>query len=286
MRLRRRAAAAVVAVALAGLTACGGADQGADASVAEQAAPSDQPESEVPESDEPDAAESAGDMSPAEFGKRVSAAQAEAGTGHMEAAFDLQAGGQSVTMEMEGDFVSTDDPADVALEMSMDMAGQQMDMIVLDEAMYMSGAGMGTAAKPWIMLDLDDPNSPLGDVGQLYESSDPQAFTAYLDAATSVTEEGEESIDGVDTTHYIVTVDTKKMYDNPAFGGKQALRTLGLGKETTIETWVDGDFRPIQIELGLGQAGSLTANYSNWGDPLDIEAPPANKVMSFGSGMG
>jgi len=281
---------AVIAVALAGLTACGGDDKGSDSSsVAEQSAESEQPESDEPDDAESDDAESeapAGDISPEEFGKRVSEAQAEAETGHMEAEFDPEAGGQSVTMPMEGDFVSSDDPEHVAMSTSMDMPAQQMDMIVLDKAMYMSGAGMGTAGKPWIKLDLDDPNSPLGDVSQLYESSDPQAFTAYLDVATSVTDEGGESIDGVDTTHYVVTVDTKKMYDNPAFGGKQALSQLGLGKETTIDTWVDGDFRPVQIEMDLGKAGSLTAHYTKWGEELDIEAPPASKVMSFGAGMG
>ena len=65
---------------------------------------------------------------------------------HMEASFDLSAGGQSMTMTMSGDYAGGDDPEDSVMNMSIDVLGQKMQMRVVDESLYMKGPGMSRVA--------------------------------------------------------------------------------------------------------------------------------------------
>ena len=214
-------------------------------------------------------------LSQENFATKLAAAQAEAGSAHFEATIEVT--GQSGTMT--GNVDNVGELENVAMDMTMDIAGQQLDLVLLDKALYIQGAGISSdPRKPWIKVDVSDPNNPFS---QLFEASNPSNFTAYLEGVTRFEDQGPETVDGVETRHYSVTVDTAKMLKaNPAFKG-QDVSSLGLPDEVTSEVYVDSRNLPIKIAVAMGSAGSFEATFSKYGEPVDIEAPPAKKVTEF-----
>lgn len=209
------------------------------------------------------------------FATKLAAAQAEAGSAHFEATIEVS--GQ--TGDMSGDVDNLGDVENMAMDMAMDIGGQQLEIVLVDKALYIKGAAMSAEpGKPWIKVDISDPNNP---VSQLFQATNPSNFTAYLEGVTSFEDNGPESVNGVETRHYTVTVDTAKMLKaNPAFKG-QDVSSLGLPAEVTSEVYVDSNNLPIKMSVGMGSAGTFEASFSKYGEPADIEAPPANQVSEF-----
>ena len=270
-KLRKYATAGIAALTLMGVTACG--DGGSSTFISKE---SSAPESAAPSQD-------AEELSAAKFKDALDKAQnQEKGqSAHMEASVDISAGGQSMTMSMSGDYASGGDPADMVMDMSVEVAGQQMQMKVVDQSLYMKGPGMGgSAAKPWVQVDLDDPNNPFG---SLYETANPQSFTDFFAGAQSLKDLGTETVDGVETTHYAVTVSTKKMLaGNKQFEGMDP-DTMGLPKQIKINAWLNSDQLPVKIVVPFAGLGSFEAHFSEYGEPVQVQAPPAKLVSQYGT---
>lgn len=209
------------------------------------------------------------------FASELTAAQADAGSAHIEAT--IKAAGQTGTIA--GDVDNLGDLENVAMDISLDMAGQQLQMVLAQKELYIQGVGLATdPAKPWVKLDISDPNNPFS---QILDASNPANFTAYLEGVTRFDDKGTETVDGVETRHYIVTVDTAKMLAaNPAFKG-QDVSSLGLPDEVTSEVYVDSANLPIEIVISMGSIANVEAHFSKYGDPVDVKAPPANQVSEF-----
>ncbi len=45
--------------------------------------------------------------------------------------------------------------------------------------------------------------------------------------------------------------------------------------------YVDSDNLPRKMSVSLGSAASFEANFSKYGEQVDIEAPPAGQVSEF-----
>ena len=54
-------------------------------------------------------------------------------------------GWQSMSMTMSGDFAGAVTPTTMVMDMSIDVAGQQMQMRVVDQSLYMKGPGMSAS---------------------------------------------------------------------------------------------------------------------------------------------
>jgi hypothetical protein len=109
-----------------------------------------------------------------------------------------------------------------------------------------------------------------------------------LRGAGSVREVGEEDIDGTPTTHYHAEIDLQKAIEKvPA--KYRAIASEGmkmLGNSFPVDVWIDHDGLPrrfaIDIEIPGGQ-GSVkeSIDYSDFGAPVTVEAPPAAQVQSM-----
>jgi hypothetical protein len=184
-----------------------------------------------------------------------------------------------------------------ALHMTMTVPGAgAMEMIVVSGNFYMKlPAGLSTSSKPWVKIDTtgnDALSKSLGSTADLADQTDPTQLIDKIKSAGTITNTTHEQINGEDTTHYSINVDVKKMADNMAStdAEKQALSQLGA---TTMpfDIWVDSDNLPVRIVTkiaypspsgGASQQVSMTANYTNWGQPVTVTAPPASQVGSLG----
>ena len=140
-KFRRYAAAGIAALMLAGLSACG--DGGSSTFISKETTAA--PESSAsPEAGENQAEE----LKAADFKEALDRAQSkkQGQSAHMEASFEMSAGGQSMSMAMSGDYAGSGDPDTMVMDMSIDVAGQQMQMKVVDQSLYMKGPGMSASA--------------------------------------------------------------------------------------------------------------------------------------------
>jgi hypothetical protein len=259
--LRRLATTVAVPTLLAGaLTACG-SDSGSDGASDDAAVSSDHAEGEEVDKDE----------FLADFKEGLEASTTAAITMTM----DLGSNG-AMTAEGEADY--TTDPPGMAMTMEAPTLGEagEMDLRLVDGVMYVN-MGQVTNDK-YMLLDLSDPaNLPPG-MDTLTDQMDPlAAFEQFGPALTSVTYVGEDEVDGDPTQHFTLVMDTAKVAtfkDLPA--------GADIPEDLTYDAWFDDEFRFRQLTMEMEAGGTpvtMEMQASEWGEDVEIEAPPADEVV-------
>jgi hypothetical protein len=211
----------------------------------------------------------------------MAAAQEEAGSYE----FTMSTGVEGSTVTGTGAATYGPDLSEVNLTMTMDIGGSETTMLMVDGQIYVSmspEAGMPVDVG-WIIIDPDgsDPLSQqLGGLADEFGSS-TDFQERFLEQAELITfeEVGTESIDGVDTTEYLMTIDAE---DVGTFLDLDEDLPFG---DLTYSLWVDDDYLPRMLRSDLGGFGEMEMRFSNFGADVDVEAPPADDVTDFGSLM-
>jgi hypothetical protein len=97
-------------------------------------------------------------------------------------------------------------------------------------------------------------------------------FADWRASATSVAPVGEEAIDGRTYTRYELTLDTAAF-----FADKGQSPPEGAPETFAYDVWVDDArlLRRVAFEID-GQR--QVVDYTDWGDAVEIDAPPANRI--------
>ena len=274
MRTRLAALALPLPLGLAALTACeddastaGDASTSTGSTSGSDADGSDVEAAEVSEGEE---------LSAEEFGALMVAAFEKATTADL--VMSMTAGGQDIEVTGQADYSS--DPVSMRMEMSGMGGTGDMEIIVVDNAMYMKLAAMSDM---FLKLDLDDPDNPVGGsfTGQLDPRAQAEVIEEGLQTATYV---GQEDVDGETLDHYTAVVDSQAMLEQLEGAADMA----GQMPETvTYELWLteDGLYRQMEIDMGA-VAGEMLMRFEDWGTDVDIEAPPADQVTDMGDMAG
>jgi hypothetical protein len=161
---------------------------------------------------------------------------------------------------------------------------------------------------PWIKLDPSTlPQSETGGFGAATAAANPAAILAAIKDALTVEEVGADTVDGTDATHYRAAVDLVKLLpllaqmspekptDADMKDAKDQLQKLGL-QTLPIELWVDRDgfLKQAQLALDLskidpdhpGVSFSLTLTFSDIGQEISIDVPPASQVTDISDLLG
>ena len=189
--------------------------------------------------------------------------------------------GQSQTMSGQARF------SDAGMEMKASSTGAQaMEMVILDKALYIESAGIGTGEK-WFKVDMSDPDSLFGSSARPPTPADVQ---------------GNGGAQGVRAARHR---GGRRRRDQPLPGHMEPARYAEamdlpaemaefLPKEIGIEMWVDGDDQPRKFhqelempDAGGGAATSTTTEgtYYDFGTDVEIEAPPAAEVADNFPGL-
>ncbi|GAA5024404.1 hypothetical protein [Kitasatospora paranensis] len=185
----------------------------------------------------------------------------------------------------------------IAMDMTMTMP-QLAAQLGGDGSMrvLMSGTttytNMGDAAatnfggKHWLKMDL----SSLGASGQAManqmnsnSSNDPATQLKLFTSSADIKRAGQETVDGVQTTHYSGTVDFARL----AAGQDPSLKSLlaqstKLGLTTmNVDLWVNGQGLPVRVHESTPSTAAtqfdVTVDYSDYGTtPVTVTAPPAS----------
>ena len=221
------------------------------------------------------------ELEAADFYPAVMAALKDAETFKYTAA--SSSSGATSTMSGEARF------GDAGMEMKASSDGDQaMQIIILDQVVYMKSAEMGLGDK-WLKIDLKEAGDSL--FGMLAKATDPEAMFKAMETPQKIEVLGEEDVDGVSTNHYRITIDPTSYMDAMGFPADMA---QFLPKELVTDMWVDGDNLPRKYAqdvttpsvAGQPAAKSTTEGfYTDFGTDVQIEAPPADEVTDQMPGM-
>ena len=280
---RRLGAASLLTTLVLTSASCGGDDDGTAVDESSSSETSDDT-GDTGDEESPTASGDLEELSADEFYPAVMAAMKDAES----MAFSITTTGGADASEMTGVMEYDDDG--IALQGSTTGASA-MEMVMLDKVLYISGAGLPlTDGKKWLKVDLSDPDSLFGQVGK---STDPTLMFKAMESPAEFELVGTDEVDGVETNHYHVVMDTASYVDALDLPAEMASY---MPEEIGIEMWVDADNQPRKFHQELEMpdmtgSGKPTVNttegtYSDFGADVDIEAPPAAEVADNLPGMG
>lgn len=266
---RRALAGGAVVLALSGLAACGGGDDsgskgsfsvGGDSS-------SSAPASSAPAAPDVQPGDSVSQDDVADMLKTATTAMK---TAHVKMDMGGQASGQSMSITAEGDM----QVSPLAEHLTMSLAGQQIETIMVDNVMYMKSPLLGGGDK-WAKTDL---SKALGSSGLSDAMSNPLSLIDNMaDAVKSATFKGDEQVGGVDAKHYTLVVDGKKLMSSMG----SAASGVPVPGDINQDVWLDSKGRMVQSKTAMGSTGNVTMNLSDFDKDVSISAPPASQVTEL-----
>lgn len=161
---------------------------------------------------------------------------------------------------------------------------------------------LGAAAKglpfatPWIRIDLRAAaNIPGLDLGTLTEaqSATPRPFLLYLGSVSHARKVGDETVDGVATTHYAVTADLNQAVKKVTGDDATALNRAIAAYTTPLvsaEVWIDHSAQIRKASFAFTVKGTngkrptndtVVFDFTKFGTPVDASAPAAKDTTDI-----
>jgi hypothetical protein len=211
----------------------------------------------------------------------------------MSMALNETVANQTINMDATGSYA----PAahTMAMTMNMDLPAEggafQMQMVLENGTMYMklppSLTSKFPGGKPWLSANLAQLGKAAGvpGLGALMSSSsslnDPGEYLDFLraDADGTVTNLGQQTVDGVETTHYHAVMDLSKLPSALPTAQRKAIQQLvttlekpGIPTQMPVDAWIDGSnlIRMLKINYTATVAGksvteAITEKFLSYG---------------------
>ena len=215
-------------------------------------------------------------LTPIAYVKTAATKTAQVTSEHATLNGSVTAQGQVVTLSGAGDFDNARHVGSMHLDFAVSGLSGTLDEVLDGATIYLSSplfAASLPAGKKWLKLDLQKAAASKGiDLSALL-SQNPAQSLAQLQSSASVTKLGDETIDGVSTTHYRGRIDPSKK-----------IKALANAKYAPYDVWVgkdDGLVRRIALAYSLGAAGAkreaiaLTLGFSDYGKDVIVAVPAA-----------
>lgn len=213
------------------------------------------------------------------FASAMTAATSSARSVHMTGSFTVQ--GQRITLAAD-ESMTTGSFKDAAAAMTLNVAGMgSVEVRIVSGVVYINAGDLGLpsmSGKPWMKVDLTDESNPMGAAFAKIAAMNPADLMKGFQSISTLTEVGTETVDGIQATHYEVSVDTAKIGD---LVGMPHGTTGSMPKTLTYDVWVDGANRPVEITIDNPMV-TVDLHFSAWGQPVHVVAPPASQVSTFG----
>ncbi len=222
----------------------------------------------------------------------------DAGSARTEGTMTMEARGQAITIELEGEFDFDEEIGSMTVRVD---AGEALpgltgplEMIVDGRYAYMRGEAIAPVlqGKEWGRVDLTE----TGAGTQL--NQDPTQFLDWLRGATGDVEEvGEEDVRGTPTTHFQAVLSAEEIIANAPDDEsgdvlREQLEAAGDIGPMPVDVWIDEDGLPrgidIEVEAEGDQTGVLFSDISmelyDYGVEVDIEPPSDFQDISNAAG--
>ena len=218
-------------------------------------------------------------LTPVAYVQQAAKKSAQASSEHVDLKATATVQGSPLSLSGSGDFDSANKRGAMTVHANVQGIDMQIDEVLDGTTIYMKSPLFGAAlpaGKTWMKIDLQKIGKSRGiDFSQLMGQDPAQSF-AQLQASGHVTKVGDETIDGVDTTHYRGKIDLAKL--------PQAARIKGLAnaKYGPYDVWIgkdDGYVRRVRTSYAVQQqAIALTMSFSDFGKDVTVNVPPASET--------
>jgi hypothetical protein len=218
-------------------------------------------------------------LSPLASVKHAATQSAQAPSEHVDLTANATLQGNPFALTGAGDFDNAAKRGWMSVHANLQGLDVQIDEVLDGTTIYVKSPLLSAAlpaGKTWMKLDLEKAGKSRGvDFSQLLGQDPAQSF-AQLQASGDVTKVGDETIDGVDTTHYRGRIDLSKL--------PQAAKIKGLAraKYGPYDVWIgkdDGYVRRVQSSYSLQQQSiGLTMNFSDFGKDVSVNVPAASET--------
>lgn len=208
------------------------------------------------------------------FASTIGDAMIDSGSVHLEMSGTIS--GQELSAEGDQAIGKTAD--DTRLALKLQVLGMDAELRLLDQVLYFD-LGALTQGK-FAKIDLTDTSNPLvAQFGGLTGQADIAAqFESLEGAITGFEKAGEpETIDGVKTQPYVVTLDTTKLAD------AQNQDKAQIPESFTSTFFVGPDNLPRRMVVDV-QGQALTFDLSKWGESVSIKKPADSEITTFDLG--
>ena len=180
-------------------------------------------------------------------------------------------------------------------QLSKSLGSGSIQMMMNSTTMYMNLGAKGAAelgGKHWMKMDfasLGTAGKAISDEIDKSNGQDPAAAVKLLTSSGDIKKVGQETVDGVPTTHYAGTVDVKKLEAQAGLSAnvKALISQAGqLGMTTeTVDMWINSHNLPVRVhETSSTSQGpvDITVDYSDYGTaPVTITPPPASDTLDY-----
>ncbi|MFE9410204.1 DUF1396 domain-containing protein [Streptomyces sp. NPDC006704] len=177
----------------------------------------------------------------------------------------------------------------------------EFEIRLVDNAMYMHSSEPVDGGKSWLKLDLSalgqqGGGNPLAGLGDQADKN-PAEESNNLTAAKDLKEVGQETVDGVNTTHYAGTVTLDQLRDS--LSGKDAAakgraekslkqyEEWGVGS-LQMDMWIDGQDHTKQFRTQAATTKGpldMTVKFKDYNKPVTVLAPQPDQVADLGDAM-
>lgn len=159
-----------------------------------------------------------------------------------------------------------------------------VQVIIVGGDVYIKGITKG--AKPWTKNA-----GEAKEIASALKQSDPRLTLKMFSDVGTLKQVGTETINGVAATHYSVTVELAKVaQQHPELAEVLNLLIKQGMKTQDVQLWVDNQKRPVRIvtsaqfpnpvKPGSKLSSTQTVDFTDWGAPVTIQAPPADQVAN------
>jgi hypothetical protein len=210
------------------------------------------------------------------------------------------AGGVEIAMQMTTRVPGSDDPVVLRGSGVTDMIGERgrvtLNMpfvgdveVVTEELIVYAHSDIFARAfggKEWVKVDMRRASKSLGlDLGSLKQMGQGSSDQLRMlgEVSSEVTDEGQETVMGVETTHYHVTLDLRKYP-----GGSDRLIELMGQDDIPMDVWIDDQQRVRRMEWeqsahqnGVDVETELVVEYKRFGVPVDVNIPDEDEVFDM-----
>ena len=214
-------------------------------------------------------------------------------------AFDAATGNASLALDMSSladsiDAGGLDDSENPFAAMTAGFLGE-MEFRQIDERVYLKFpffTAMFGAETDWISMPAEE-GDEFTNTFDTVPSDPSEVLEAYEGAATTVEDLGTESVNGIEATHYRITLDAEEM--DLTQEERAELEETGLFAEGVIpmDIWVSEEGYTVRMVLEIDGSGmdapreeqfeTMTIRYdlSEINAEIVIEPPPASEVTDF-----
>lgn len=213
-----------------------------------------------------------------EFYQAMRDAQQAAGTFHLRS--QIRTEGAAADPPADADVQFADD-GKIASHIRMPAGkGRLLQVVLVDGRVYV--AGLTPGAKPWWRVNLQAKEGLAASMARLVETANPQRQFDALQDPEKFALVGPDDIGKTPAVRYSVTLDATDYYT--ALGrAEEAALLPDPDAPIDIDLWLDADNRPIRTiatTRATGAPSTTTIAYSDYGQDVDVVAPPEAKTTT------